>query len=143
MKANACANSGMESGDYGPEPFVVDLGRRARCNTDYRRALWTGEHLQITLMCIPVGGDIGLERHENLDQLIVVEEGCAVIQVGREKETPQCRHRVESGYALVVPACTWHNVVNAGRTPLKLYTVYAPPKHPSGVVQHTKRDADA
>lgn len=141
MKTTACAKSGVQSWDCGPEPLVVNLSHQARCNTDYRRALWTGDCLQVTVMCIPVCGDVGQEMHEDVDQLIVVEDGCALVEMGREKDKPQCRRRVTRGCAVMVPACTWHNIINVGRTPLKLYTVYGPPHHPSGVVQRTKQEA--
>lgn len=127
--------------DFGGEPLIVNIDRLAKWNTNYRTALWTGEHLQVTLMSIPVRGDIGIERHDELDQFIRVESGRALVMMGDCKNEWKYREQVDSNYAVIVPAGTWHNIVNIGNTPLKLYSVYAPPKHPFGTVHPTKEDA--
>ncbi len=129
--------------DYGPDPFVVNIERATDMNTNYRTALWTGEHLQLTLMSIPVDGDIGLEMHPNLDQFIRIEHGDALVKMGSAKDKMSYQARVNGDYAIIVPAGTWHNVINIGDTPLKLYSVYAPPQHPFGTVQATKEIAEA
>ena len=129
--------------DCGPEPMVVNIDCLAKCNSNYRTALWTGEHLQVTLMSIPVGGDIGLEIHDNLDQFIRIEEGCALVQMGKCKDTLHVQQKANSNFAILIPACTWHNITNIGGTPLKLYSVYAPPKHPFGTVHTTKAEAES
>lgn len=128
--------------DRGPEPFVVNIPTVAGQNRNFRTALWTGNHLQMTLMCIPVGGDIGMEMHPNTDQLIRVEDGQAVVCMGEEKDRPSFRWRAGRGDAIFVPSGTWHNVINAGRRPLKLSSVYAPPQHARGTVHFTKADAE-
>ena len=128
--------------DYGAEPLIVNIDRLAKMNGDYRTALWTGEHLQVTLMSIPVGGDIGLERHDDLDQFIRIEGGRALVMMGECKNELRYREQVDSSYAVIVPAGTWHNIVNVGNTPLKLYSVYAPPQHPFGTVHRTKEEAE-
>lgn len=128
--------------DCGPNPFVVNIDRLAKTNPNYRTALWTGEHLQVTLMCIPIGGDIGLEMHDNVDQFIRIEDGCALVQMGKNKNALDFQQRVDGNFAILIPACTWHNIVNIGCTPLKLYSIYAPPKHPFGTVHKTKGEAD-
>ena len=128
--------------DYGPEPLIVNIDRYAKMNTNYRTALWTGKHLQVTLMSIPPGGDIGLEMHPNVDQFIRIESGYALILMGESKNNLNYQRKADSDFALVVPAGTWHNVVNIGRTPLKLYSIYAPPQHPHGTVHKTKKDAE-
>lgn len=133
----------MRITDCGPRPFVIDLTRAAEQNINYRTALWTGEHLQMTLMCIPVGGEIGLEKHPDTDQLIRVESGSGMAMMGKEKDCLHFQCPVCDGSAVFVPACTWHNIINTGDRPLKLYTVYAPPHHPHGIVQKTKECADA
>ena len=127
--------------DCGGKPAVVDMDRLAACNRNYRTALWTGEYLQVTLMCIPVGGDVGAEVHCDTDQLIRVESGCALALTGACRNQMNCRRKVTEGCAVIIPAGTWHNLVNIGNTPLKVCSVYAPPHHPSGTVQCTKRDA--
>ena len=128
--------------DYGSEPLIVNIDRFAKMNTNYRTALWTGEQLQVTLMSIPPGGDIGVERHTNLDQFIRIESGYALIAMGDDKNNLNYQRKADQNFALVVPAGTWHNLVNIGRTPLKLYSIYAPTQHPYGTVHKTKKDAE-
>ena len=128
--------------DRGPQPFITDICQAARDNPNYRTTLWTGKHLQLTLMCIPAGGEIGLEAHPNTDQFLRVESGSCLVMMGPQKNALQCRRRVQSGCAIFVPAGTWHNVVNTGRCPLKLSSIYAPPEHPHGTVHATKAVAD-
>lgn len=128
--------------DYGPEPFLANIKKAALQNTNYRTALWTGRHLQLTLMSIPVGGEIGLEVHPDTDQLLQIEKGCGIAMMGAVKNQLNYQQSVCSGYAVFVPAGTWHNIVNTGNCPLKIYTVYAPPHHPHGTVQKTKAIAD-
>lgn len=128
--------------DCGPEPMITNIDHLTKINPNYRTALWTGDHLQVTLMCIPVGGDIGLEMHEDTDQFIRIEDGCALVKMGKCREKLDCQQKINSQYAIVIPACTWHNIINIGRTPLKLYSVYAPPKHPFGTVHKTKEQAE-
>lgn len=124
--------------DYGPAPFVVDLEAASKQNTNYRTTLWTGPHLQLTLMSINVGEDIGLEVHPAIDQFIRIEAGQALVQMGPTKYNLNFQQRASDGYAVFIPAGTWHNVVNTGNTPLKLYSIYAPPQHPHGTVHATK-----
>jgi mannose-6-phosphate isomerase-like protein (cupin superfamily) len=124
--------------DYGPEPFVVDIDKATKQNTNYRAALWTGTHLQLTLMSIPVGGDIGLEMHPNVDQFIRIEEGYAFAEMGSDKDKLNYQRNIDSNYAVFIPAGTWHNITNTGNTPLKLYSIYAPPNHPHGIIEETK-----
>ena len=135
-------DSHMPVNDYGPEPFVVNLSKATRQNTNYRKALWTGAHLQLTLMSIPVGGEIGLEVHPDTDQFLRLESGSALVMMGPTENCLNFQTPASGGSAVFVPAGTWHNIVNTGNTPLKLYTVYAPPHHPHGTVQPTKAIAD-
>lgn len=129
-------------GDYGPQPWAVNLEEAVRQNPNYRRALWTGQYLQLTLMCIPVGGEIGLEVHPDTDQFLRIECGSGMVMMGPEGNRLCYQRPVCAGYGVFVPAGTWHNLVNTGSCPLKLYTVYAPPHHPHGTVQATKAVAD-
>lgn len=128
--------------DYGPQPCVINIDRLAKQNPYYRTALWTGKYLQVTLMSIPVRGDIGLERHPDLDQLIRIESGTALVMIGDRSSALTYRQRADRDYAIMIPAGTWHNVINIGNTPLKFYSVYAPPQHPFGVVHKTKAEAE-
>lgn len=129
--------------DYGPEPLVINIDRATRANPNFRTALWTGNHLQVTLMSIPAGGDIGPEIHPDTDQFIRAESGRGLVMMGKEKNNLTQQERIDGRYAVVVPAGTWHNIVNVGSAPLKLYSIYAPPHHPHGTVHKTKADAEA
>ena len=129
--------------DYGPAPIVVNIEQVTIANDTYRTALWTGKHLQLTLMSIPVGGDIGVEVHPNVDQFIRLEQGEGIAQMGDSKDNLFFQHRVGPSDAVLIPAGTWHNVKNVGNVPLKLYSIYAPPNHPHGTVHRTKADAMA
>ncbi|GLC32813.1 hypothetical protein bsdE14_42230 [Clostridium omnivorum] len=131
----------IELKDYGPEPFVINIDEATKRNRNYRTTLWTGKHLQLTLMSIKVGGDIGLEVHPAIDQFIRIEEGQGIVQMGPSKNNLNLRRRVSDGFAIFIPAGTWHNVINTGNRPLKLYSIYAPPQHPHGTVHETKEIA--
>jgi mannose-6-phosphate isomerase-like protein (cupin superfamily) len=129
--------------DLGPKPYVVDVEQVTTANDTFRTAAWTGEHLQMTLMSIPVGGEIGLELHEGTDQFLRVEAGQARVQMGKAKDDLSYDKQVEADWAIFVPTGWWHNVTNTGDEPLKVYSIYAPSHHPHGTVQQTKADADA
>ena len=129
--------------DYGPDPFAVNIEKAAEQNNTFRTALWTGKHLQLTLMSLNVGEDIGLEVHPNLDQFIRIEEGQGVVMMGDSRDNLNFRRRVGENYAFIIPAGKWHNLINTGNRPLKLYSIYAPPQHPHGTVHKTKADAQA
>lgn len=128
--------------DYGPEPFTVNIEEVTELNTNFRTALWTGEHLQLTLMDIEPGDDIGLEIHPDHDQFIRIEEGQGMAMMGDERDNLNFQEDVYDGYAILIPAGKWHNIINTGNTPLKLYSIYAPPEHPHGTVQRTKEDTE-
>jgi mannose-6-phosphate isomerase-like protein (cupin superfamily) len=117
--------------------FIDDLEDLTEANRDFRHVLYTGTRMQLVLMSLQPGEDIGEEIHENTDQLIRVEEGTGTLSIdGRE-------WRIKSDVAAMIPAGTMHNVKNTGEKPLKLYTLYAPPEHINGTVHHTKADAEA
>lgn len=129
--------------DYGPIPVVIDIEDATERNDTFRTALWTGSHLQLTLMSIKVGEDIGVEMHPNVDQFIRIEDGDGVVKFGTRRDNLEFQRRVDSENAIIVPAGTWHDVVNIGNKPLKVYSIYAPPQHPRGTVHRTKADAMA
>ena len=129
--------------DYGAEPFVVNINEATKQNNTFRTALWTGKHLQLTLMSINVGEDIGLEVHPNTDQFIRIEEGQGLVKMGSRKDNLDFQRKVYDDFAIFIPAGTWHNVINTGYKPLKLYSIYAPPQHPYGTVHATKAIAMA
>ena len=128
--------------DLGAKPIILDIRKETICNQNFRTAIWTGGFLQITVMSIPLGGEIGLEMHDDLDQFVKVESGFANVYMGHTKQCVKFAGRVNANYAILIPAGTWHNIVNASGCPLKVYSVYAPPKHPIGTVHKTKLDSD-
>lgn len=133
----------MDIRDHGPHPFVVDIEQATVGNTDYRQTLWTGRNLQVTVMAIAPGDDIGLEVHHDHDQFLRVEAGRGRVQMGPAEDDLSFDREVENDWAILVPAGSWHNVTNIGDEPLKVYSLYAPPEHPHGTVHATKADADA
>ena len=128
--------------DYGPHPFVIDINKSTLNNENFRTVLWTGRHLQLTLMHINVGEDIGLERHPHVDQFLRIEGGQALVMMGDNAHHLNFRQPAFEDFAIFIPAGTWHNVINTGKTPLKLYSIYAPPNHPKGAIHPTKEIAE-
>ena len=115
--------------------YVTNIERDTLTNEDYRRVLFTGSNTQLVLMALRPGEEIGLETHAGHDQFIRVEAGSCYVQLDGE------RHQLQDGSAVVIPSGTEHNVVNTSRTEtLRLYTLYSPPEHRDGTVQHTKSD---
>lgn len=132
----------IELKDYGASPFALDLKGAAEQNENYRTTLWTGDHLQVTLMAIPPrGGDIGMEIHHGNDQFIYLVDGVGRVQMGKEKDKLIVDRRIHSGEAVIIPDNTWHNVTNVGDTVMKCYSIYSPVKHDHGVTETTKQDA--
>ena len=112
--------------------FVADIEELTESNTDYRRVLYTGKHLQLVLMSIDPGCDIGEEVHDTHDQFFRFEDGKGEVVIDGVTT------KVKSDFAVIVPAGARHNVINTGKKPLKLYTLYGPPEHRDGVVVKTK-----
>lgn len=129
--------------DYGPYPFTFDIECATMKNHYYRKVIWTGHHLQLALMSIPVGGEIGLEIHPDTDQFFRIEGGRGIVKMGKKRNDLDYRRQVRSGDAVLVPANTWHNILNTGNESLKVYTIYAPPHHPPGTIHKTKAQAEA
>lgn len=115
--------------------FVDDIEALTEGNNDFRRVLYTGKHLQLVLMALQPGEDIGEEVHEGHDQFFRIEAGAGEVLIDGQ------RHAVKADDAVIVPAGARHNVTNTGDVSLKLYTLYAPPEHKDGVVHPTKADA--
>ncbi len=116
--------------------YVDDIEKATIGNEDFRRVLYTGKNLQLVLMTLPPGCDIGEEVHEDIDQLFRIEEGQGEIRIDG------VAHLVADDFAAIVPAGARHNVVNTGSRPLRLYTLYGPPEHRDGVVHATKEQAE-
>lgn len=116
--------------------YVDDIERATLANEDFRRVLYTGRNLQLVLMTLPPGCDIGEEVHEDVDQFFRIEEGEGEIRIDGTS------HRVEDDFAVIVPAGARHNVINSGDRPLRLYTIYGPPEHRDGTVHRDKEQAE-
>jgi mannose-6-phosphate isomerase-like protein (cupin superfamily) len=126
-------------GDKVMAEYVGSIEKQTLENTYFRRVIFTAQHAQLVVMCLRPGEEIGDEVHSNVDQFFRIEQGDAKF-VFNEKE----EHKVHQGDAVVVPAGTYHNVVNRSKTEmLKLYTIYSPPNHPDGTVHKTKAEAEA
>lgn len=128
--------------DHGKTPYVVDIEDLTVNNENFRTAAWTGEYLQMTLMSIEVGSEIGLEVHDDTDQFLRIEQGEARIVMGDTPDDLDFDVTAEDDFAILVPSGKWHNVINTGDIPLKIYSIYAPSHHPEGTVHKTKAEAD-
>ncbi len=119
--------------------YVGPIEKQTLENSNFRKVLFTGKYEQLVVMSLKVGEEIGSEVHDNVDQFFRIEQGQAKFVFGEGEE-----HVVGDGDAVIVPAGTQHNVINASTTEdLKLYTIYSPPNHPDGTVHKTKAEADA
>ena len=117
--------------------FFDNIEKITVANQDFRRVLYTGQHLQLVLMTLRPGEEIGAEIHADRDQFFRFEEGAGEVDIDDNT------YSVEDGSGIIVPAGARHNVRNTGERPLKLYTLYAPPEHKDGIVQSTKAEAEA
>ena len=129
--------------DIGPQPNSFDIERATKENSNYRSVAWSGRYLQVTLMSIPVGGDIGLESHPQTDQFLRLDAGRGLVQMGVAKDQLTIEKEVSDGWCVVVPAGTWHNITNTGKTPMQVYAIYAPAHHAPGKRQATESVAEA
>jgi mannose-6-phosphate isomerase-like protein (cupin superfamily) len=114
--------------------FVQNIEKLTVENDNYRKVLYTGKNIQLVLMTLQAGEEIGAEVHEEHDQFFRIEEGKGQVVID------DTTYEVEDDFAVIVPAGARHNVINTGSEPLRLYTLYAPPEHRDGVLQPTKAD---
>lgn len=133
----------MTRTDEGPAPTVLDIEDATLSNDTFRTTLWTGSNLQLTVMSVAPGDEIGLEVHPEGDQFLRVEAGRARVVMGPSRDELPFDREVEDDWAILVPAGTWHNVINTGDDPLRVYALYAPPEHAHGTVHLTRADAEA
>ena len=126
--------------DHGPNPYVLDIEKATVENENYRTTMWTGEHLQMTVMSIPVGDDIGLEAHPDNDQFLRLEQGTGHCVMGPSEDEVTFEADVEDDWAIFVPAGVWHNDINTGDVPMRLYAIYSPSHHIPGTIHATKAD---
>jgi mannose-6-phosphate isomerase-like protein (cupin superfamily) len=117
--------------------FVGDIEDLTEDNSDFRRVLYTGKNLQLVLMAIQPGEEIGEETHADRDQFFRIEKGKGEVVINGQ------RSKLKSDVAIIVPAGARHNIMNTGDKPLRLYTLYSPPQHRDGTLQPTKADAEA
>ena len=132
----------MQISDNGPRPNAFDIETATRENENYRTVAWTGTYLQVTLMSIPVGESIGLEVHPDTDQFLRLDAGRGTCVMGPAKDQLDFEQEVSDGWSIQVPAGSWHDVVNTGDEPLRLYAIYAPVHHAPGIVQRSSADAE-
>ena len=128
--------------DRGKQPVVENIEGMTLDNENFRTTIWTGDNLQVTVMTIQPGDDIGLEIHEGIDQFLRIEQGTGLCEMGPKEDELTFEKEVKADDAIFVPQNTWHDVVNTGDEPLKLYTIYAGPDHVEGTVHKTHEDAE-
>ncbi len=129
--------------DIGPKPHAFDIETATIDNANYRTVAWSGRYLQVTLMSIAAGKDIGLEMHGETDQFIRLDAGNGRVQMGPAKDDLTFDKEVSDGWCVLVPAGTWHNVTNIGDEPMQVYTIYAPAHHKPGKIHQTAAEAEA
>lgn len=116
-------------------PYVANIEEETLKNDFFRKEIFTGEHLQITVMSIQPGQDIGIETHPHTDQFLRVEQGSGKAIIGGQE------YEVSDAFGITIPAGMEHNVINTGTVAMKMYSIYTPPNHPVGTIHETKADA--
>jgi len=129
--------------DIGPKPQSFDIENATKDNRNYRSVAWSGRYLQVTLMSIPVGENIGLEAHPETDQFLRLDAGIGRVQMGDTKDNLTYEKDVSDGWCVLVPAGKWHNITNTGNEPMQIYAVYAPAHHKPDKVHETFAKAEA
>lgn len=142
MKSYCNTNCSCFNFDQGKHPFVTNLYNQTMQNDDFRKSLWTGCNLQLTLMTIAPHSEIGLEIHREHDQFLYIESGHGTVMMGDCKNCLDRQYHLSQGFGIFIPTNTWHNLINVGNCELKLFSIYAPLQHPFGTIHHTKCDAD-
>lgn len=123
--------------DNGKKPWAVNIEKLTTANDNFRSTMWTGKNLQLTVMSLKPGEEIGLEKHDIGDQFIRVEQGNARVVMGAMKNKMTFNKKVSDDWAILIPSGFWHNIINEGNNALKLYVLYAPPEHPAGTIDKT------
>ena len=132
----------MTIDDIGPQRNAFDIEDATTENSKYRSVAWSGKYLQVTLMSIKPGKSIGLEVHPETDQFLRLDAGSGKCVMGPAEDYLDYEQDVSDGWAIFVPAGTWHNVTNIGDEPMRLYAIYGPPDHEPGTVHDTQEDAE-
>jgi len=129
--------------DIGPRPQAFDLEKATRDNPNYRTVAWSGRYLQVTLMSIPVGADIGLEAHPDTDKFLRLDAGRGRVRMGESQDSLTFEEVVTDGWCVWAPAGIWHDIANVGDVPMQVYAIYAPAHHKPGKIHRTASDAAA
>lgn len=116
--------------------FKANIEKETLDNDNFRKVLYTGKNLQLVLMSLKPGEEIGEEIHQNNDQFFRFESGTGKCTIDENN------YQVTEGDVIVVPAGSKHNVINTGDEPFKMYTIYSPPNHQDGIIRATKKEAD-
>jgi len=127
--------------DYGMMPLAVNIRNLAKNNENFRTVLWTGTQFQVTLMNILPNESIGIEIHPNVDQFIQIVQGNGMVKMGESQNNLDFSKKVSEDISIIIPAGKWHNLINIGNEPIKLFSIYAPPQHQKETIQVTKTDA--
>jgi mannose-6-phosphate isomerase-like protein (cupin superfamily) len=127
--------------DSGGQPLVFNIEEATIEEDYYRKAIWTGKHMQLVLMSLKPGEKIDLEQHSKNDQFFRVESGKARVQMGETKDNLTFDQIVSDDFAILIPAGYWHQITNIGETDLKLYTIYGPSEHAPGTKHATYKEA--
>lgn len=118
--------------------YHSNIEKETEENNNFRKVLFTGKYSQLVVMSLKPGEEIGNEIHENVDQFFRIEEGKAKVVINNGEE----EFIVKEDEVFIVPAGTWHNIINIDDEDLKLYTIYSPPNHPDGTIHKTKKEAE-
>ena len=116
--------------------YIDDIEEKTLDNNNFRKVLFTGKHMQLVVMALKPGEDIGEEIHENVDQFFRIEQGEAKVIIDDEADI------LKEDMVVIVPAGAKHNIINTSNVDLKLYTIYAPPNHPDGTIHKDKAEAN-
>lgn len=119
------------------QPYINNIEKETLENNYFRKEIFTGKYMQMTVMSLQPGEDIGAEVHDNLDQFLRIEQGTGKALVG------ETEYDVADDFAIIIPAGMNHNVTNTGDTVMKLYSLYTPPEHPAGTIHKDKAEAMA
>jgi mannose-6-phosphate isomerase-like protein (cupin superfamily) len=118
--------------------YKENIEKQTLENNNFRKVLYTGSHMQLVLMSLKPGEEIGLETHDENDQFFRFEKGDGKVLIG------ETEYEVKDGDAVVIPSGTPHNIINISDVEdLKMYTIYAPAHHKDGIVRETKAMAEA
>lgn len=126
--------------DNGGEISLFDIEKYTMKNDNFRTTVWTGDNIQMTLMSIPVDGEIGHEIHTNIEQFIRIESGKGLVIMGDTEDDQSFRQEIHADEVVFIPKGKWHNIKNIGDKPLKLYSIYGPTEHPKGTIHVTMEE---